>query len=190
MDANAKLDSTLHEMSENGRFLLNLVRRQSLVIFNQLPICKGKVTRHRITKNGEEKAALDYIIGCDMLATFVENVLIDEDRIFTLTKYTTTKGKRQKCLSDHNIMFSSFNLSYEKQVKCKVRKEQFNLKNIECQEAFKTHTEKTTKFTDIFKTKEAFEVQAQKFQRSLKQTLHCCFKKIRVRENNNKTETS
>ena len=188
MDANAKLDSTLHEMSENGRFLLNLVRRQSLVIFNQLPICKGKVTRHRITKNGEEKAALDYIIGCDILATFVENVLIDEDRIFTLTKYTTTKGIRQKCLSDHNIMFSSFNLSYEKQVKCKVRKEQFNLKNIECQEAFKTHTEKTTKFTDIFKTKEAFEVQAQKFQRSLKQTLHCCFKKIRVRENNNKTE--
>ena len=92
MDANAKLDSNLHKMSENGSLLLNLVQRQNLVIFNQLPICKGEVTRHRTTKNGEEKATLDYIVACDKLSTFVENVIIDEDRIFTLTKYSTTKG--------------------------------------------------------------------------------------------------
>ena len=189
MDANAKLESTLHKMSENGRLLLNLVQQQNLFIFNELPICKGMVTRHRITKNGEEKATLDYIVGCDELSTFVENVLIDEDRLFTLTKYSTTNGTKQKCLSDHNVMFSSFNLSYEKQVKCKVRKEQFNLKNVECQEGFKIVTEETTKFTDIFETREAFEAQALKFQRSLKQTLHCCFKKVRIKENNNKSES-
>ena len=57
-------------------------------------------------------------------------------------------------------MFASFNLSYEKQVKCKVRKEQFNLKNVKCQEMFKATTEETTKFTDIFETEDTFEVQA------------------------------
>ena len=117
MDANAKLDSNLHKMSENGRFLLNLVQRQNLVIFNELPICKGQVTRHRITKNNEEKATLEYIVGCDKISTFVENVMIDEERLFTLTKYSTTKGMIKKCLSDHNILFTSFDLSYGKQVK-------------------------------------------------------------------------
>ena len=183
MDANAKLDSKLHKMSKNGRLLLNLVQRQNLVIFNQLPICKGEVTRHRITKYCEEKATLDYIVGCDKLSTFIENVVIDEDRLFTLTKYSTTKGIIKKCLSDHNIMFSSFNLSYDKQVKHTIRREQFNLNNIECQEAFKKITEETTKFTDIFENKEAFEQQALKFQRCVKQTLQMCFKKIRVKQN-------
>ena len=188
MDANAKLDSDLHKISENGKLFLNLVQRQNLVIFNQLPICKGEVTRHRITKNGEEKATLDYIVCCDELSTFVDNVIIDEDRLFTLTKYSTTKGTRKKVLSDHNIMFASFNLSYDKQIKHAIRKEQFNLKNIECQEAFKTVTEETTKFTDIFNNKEAFKLQALQFHRCLKQTLHLCFRKIRVRQNNNFNE--
>ena len=38
-----------------------------------------------VPKYCEEKATLDYIVGCDKLATFVENVIIDEERLFTLT---------------------------------------------------------------------------------------------------------
>ena len=93
--------------------------------------------------------------------------MIDEERLFTLTKYSTTKGMIKKCLSDHNILFTSFDLSYGKQVKHAIKREQFNLNNTECQELFKTLTDETTKFTDILKNKEAFKLQALKFQRCL-----------------------
>ena len=159
-----------------------------MVIFNKLPICKGEVTRHRITKNSEEKATLDYVLGCDGLSTFVETMLIDEERLFTLTKYVTTSGMRKQCMSDHNPLFSTFNLSYDKQVIHSNRREQFNMKNKECQEAFRLETENTNKFTDVFAKSEPFEVKALKFQRCLKQTVQKCFRKIRVRGNERETE--
>ena len=56
MDANAKLDSNLHKMTENGRFMLGMVQRQNLVILNNLAVCTGQITRQRITREREEKA--------------------------------------------------------------------------------------------------------------------------------------
>ena len=38
MDANAKLDSNLHKMTENGRFMLGMVQSQNLVILNNLAV--------------------------------------------------------------------------------------------------------------------------------------------------------
>ena len=46
MDANAKLNSEIHPMTENGRLMAGLVERQNLVILNNLPICNGQITRH------------------------------------------------------------------------------------------------------------------------------------------------
>ena len=91
-------------------------------------------------------------------------------------------------MSDHNPLFSTFNLSYDKQVNHSNRREQFNMKNKECQEAFRLETENTNKFTDVFAKSEPFEVKALKFQRCLKQTVQKCFRKIRVRGNERETE--
>ena len=188
MDANAKLDSEFHKMTENGRLMLDVIERQNLVILNKLPICKGQITRHRITKNKEEKAILDYTLTCNELSYFVENMMIDEGRLFTLTKYVTTKGIKSECKSDHNPLFSSFNLTYEKQAKQSNRKEIFNLKDKDCQEAFNEETESTTKFTEVFEKKEPFEKQAGKFQRCLKQSIQKCFRKVRIRTVERETE--
>ena len=76
MDANAKLDSEIHEMSENGKLLQGLVKRQNMTILNKLSMCKGQITRQRITKNKVEEAILDYVLTCDNLANFVETMTI------------------------------------------------------------------------------------------------------------------
>ena len=156
MDANAKLDSEFHKMTENGRLMLEIVERQNLVILNKLPMCKGKITRHRITKNKEEKAILDYTLTCNELANFVETMMIDDGRLFTLTKYVTTKGIKSECKSDHNPLFCSFNLAYERQAKQSNRREIFNLKDEDCQKAFNEETDLTTKFTEVFEKDEPF----------------------------------
>ena len=188
MDANAKLDSNLHKMTENGRFMLGMVQRQNLVILNNLAVCTGQITRQRITREREEKAILDYILTCEQLANHVEKMLIDEERLFTLTKYVSTKGIRRKCVSDHNPLFCSFNLSYQEQSIQLKRKEIFNFKNKEGQVLFKNETEETTKFTDVFENKDTFEKQTQKFQRCLKQSVQKNFPKLRVRKAEKKSE--
>ena len=132
MDANAKLDSEFHKMTENGKLMLEIVERQNLVILNKLPICQGQITRHRITKYKEEKAILDYTLTCNELSNFVETMMIDDGRLFTLTKYVSTRGFKSECKSDHNPLFSSFNLEYETKAKQSNRREIFNLKDEEC----------------------------------------------------------
>ena len=181
MDANAKLDSEFHKMTENGRLMLEIVERQNLVILNKLPMCKGKITRHRITKNKEEKAILDYTLTCNELANFVETMIIDDGRLFTLTKYVTTKGIKSECKSDHNPLFCSFNLAYERQAKQSNRREIFNLKDEDCQKAFNEETDLTTKFTEVFEKEEPFEMKTLKFQRCLKQSIQKCVRKVRIR---------
>ena len=67
MDANAKLGKKVisedaNDMSENGRLLSDLIERESLVLSNISPLCQGVNSRHRVTKENEEKSILDYIL--------------------------------------------------------------------------------------------------------------------------------
>ena len=55
MDANAKVGNKVvpgdpHEVSDNGKLLLDLVERQNLRILNSSPKRSGVVTRHRATE--------------------------------------------------------------------------------------------------------------------------------------------
>ena len=98
---------------------------------------QGTITRQRNLKNREEKSVLDYILVCDILINYVTSMLIDEVRLFTLTKFVSTRGVIKRTKSDHNILFCNFNLSYSYEICSKRRHEIFNLKNVECQELFK-----------------------------------------------------
>ena len=188
MDANAKLESEIQELSRNGQYLLDLASRQNLKILNNSEFCKGKITRHRITKNKVEKSILDYILVCDILSNYFTSMLIDEERLFTLTKFVSTRGVIKPTKSDHNILYCSFNLTYKKEILPQRRQEIFNLKNRDCQEAFTEETENTNKFTEIFNKEEPFEKKTMKFQRCLNQSIRKCFRKVRVMKKDKETE--
>ena len=134
LDANAKVGKNIipldpNEISENGKLLVDLIKRENLQIQNISPLCRGTITRQRITKRGDEKSILDYIITCDKLNELIE--LIDEEQNFSLMKYASIKGKQKIVKSDHNVMFASFDLHYQN-VNCKKpRRELFNLKYLQ-----------------------------------------------------------
>ena len=157
MDANAKIETNFQKLSENEKYMSYLCSRQNLEILNKSNACKGLITRHRITQNKEEKSVLDYILVCDILSNYFRSMLIDEERIFTLTKFVSSRGIIKQTKSDHNILYCNFDLSYRKEPQAMLRKEVFNLKSLGGQELFKNETENTSKFTDIFRSEEPFE---------------------------------
>ena len=64
MDANGKVENTCiqgdpNNMSANGRLLVDLIRRENLVLVNSSPVCSGVITRHRVTQEKVEKSILD-----------------------------------------------------------------------------------------------------------------------------------
>ena len=126
------------------------------------------------------------MLVCEELYTFFETLMIDDQRKHTLTKYATTKGVKTKVISDHNPMFAKFAMNYEKSRQSAPRRKIFNLKNKECQQSFYETTSHGEKLQSCFQSNNSFENQSNKFFKSLDDTLHKCFKKIRVRKSGQK----
>ena len=117
MDANAKVGKSVlkddpNEESANGKLLLDMVERQNLRILNVSEKCSGVITRQRVTVERMEMSVIDYIIGCDEIVTFLDEMMIDDERNYVLTKYATSNGFRKKVESDHNSLFARFILKY------------------------------------------------------------------------------
>ena len=75
LDANAKLGASIiqgdpNEMTDNGKIMLNIIKRNNLIIANATDKCSGTITRHRVTKDTEEKAVLDYLLFCEKLEPY------------------------------------------------------------------------------------------------------------------------
>ena len=185
LDANAKVGSPVivsdpNEQSNNGKLLMEMIKRQNLFLLNATDLCKGKITRHRTTKNGEEKSILNYIIVCETLFLKLVKMLIDDERIHTLTKYVSTRGRVQKSESDHNLLFCQFDLSYRSKNSKEDRRTIFNFKNAESQEMFHEITSKSDIFVDIVESKNCVEEKSNLFVQSLNRIFSQTFKKIRV----------
>ena len=194
LDANAKLGPTIingdpNERSENGEILLGVVKRNNLTIANTSIKCSGTVTRHRITKEKEEKSVLDYIIFCEILEPLFDTMLIDEAQNHILTKYVTTKGSRKHIKSDHNVIYANFSLQYNR-MKSKMKKEFFNFKNRENQENFFKITSETKKFSNCFRNDDSLEIKSNKFFKTLNDAFHTCFKKIRIKSKSTNIDPS
>ena len=181
MDANAKLGKCIipgdpHDMSDNGKILSDLITRQNLCVLNADPMCKGVITRHRSTKQSEEKSVLDYIICCQVLRQYLEHMMIDENKTHVLTKYSSRRGKQTIIKSDHNLLQGTFSISYNK-VKRKVVREVFNFKTIEGQKKFFEITDNTKQFSDCFSNENlSFQSQTNKFWKRMKGAFHQSFK--------------
>ena len=185
MDANAKLGNEIikddcNSMSENGRLMYEIIESESLSVLNSSSLCSGVITRYRETTKGIEMAVLDYVLACDRLATFLDSMLIDEQRVLTLTKYATTKGVKSVVKSDHNILFAKFSLEYKKLNSKKPRQEVFNLKNEACKELFTVATEQNRKLSECFVSGGNFADQCKNFFKTIDGVLYKCFKKVRI----------
>ena len=186
LDANAKLGSEIiksdpHNITENGQLLLDLMDRQNLSVVNAMDICTGVITRERITKARVEKSVIDFIIVCGKMKEFVKSMMIDDERIHVLTKYASKTGVRKHKVSDHNVLVCKFSIHVESKL-VTLRKEYFQLKNIDNQRKFYLETTQTDKLSSSFNNQRSFPHNANVFFRNLKSCIHQNFKKIRIKK--------
>ena len=186
MDANSKLGPTLikgdpHKQSENGKILAEIIERNSLVVMNGDAKCKGRITRRRITKKTKEESVIDLVIVSENIAQVIEQVEIDEERNYVLTKYTKTKNGVKITESDHHSIITRIKANWKRDIKCD-RKEIYNLKDEASLALFKEFTSNGNFLSEVFEDEnKCVDVKSKQFIKRLKFCLSKCFKKIRIK---------
>ena len=115
LDANAKLGNKIipgdpNDMSPNGRLFLDIITRNNLFLVNSSELCKGIITRKRSTINGDEESVIDYLLTSDGIKSFLVEMIIDEERVNTLTKFASEQGNKDIKPSDHNVITGEFSI--------------------------------------------------------------------------------
>ena len=96
-----------------------------------------------------------------------------------LTKIRKTKNGIIVKESDHNVLLSEFNTSYNSDKKSK-KMELYNIKNLECHKNFKEYTSKNNMLSSVFDSEDDLNNQTQRFSKKLDGCIKHNFKKVRV----------
>ena len=184
LDANSKIGmenipSDPHHISANGQMLMDIVKRNGLIVVNSTNKCSGVITRIRKTLMLEEKSVLDYFIVCPRFFQLIISMEIDEERKFVLTKYSNRMGKKCVKESDHNPLFCKLNVKWDKKIP-QERKEIFKLKDKEGLHLFSRLTSNCPKLVQLSQNSSNFPDDAEKWMKKIEDIKHKSFKKIRL----------
>ena len=192
MDANSKLGPNYipndpHMMSPNGKILIDIIERHALIVANGTDKCSGLITRQRSTSKRTEQSCIDLLMFSSDLQNSFESLLIDEARIYVLTRITNTKKGVVKKESDHNALISKFNLNVNLPESLK-KSEVYNLKNSECQKKFFKYTSDTKMLSSVFDSKDDLNILANRFIKKLDGCIKKSFRKVRVNKHKESEE--
>ena len=173
----------------NGKmFKAFLSKHPHLKVVNSLELCEGLITRKRTTKKRTETAVLDFFVVCQQVLQFVERMVVDEDKRYVLSNYSSSKGIFCKTDSDHNTLVLYLSLSlpvFENE-----RKELFNFKNEACQQSFTELTENSSALSKCFMNDDNIHTQANKWMKKLNGFFQQSFRKIRMTKKQKPTKIS
>ena len=162
----------------NGKLLeLFLQRNKGMTLVNSLPLCKGLITRKRMTENRREQAAMDFFIVCKKVLPLVIKMHVDEQGEHQFSNFHGIQHNGKVIESDHAMTQLKHKIQFA-HVK-PTRTKSFNFKSDNCQKYFKSVTTNTNVFTSCFETTESFPDQVRKWQRNLKLSINQSFYKIR-----------
>ena len=184
MDCNAKLGGNIikgdpHDMSGNGKLLWDIVQRRDCTVVNATEKCKGIITRSRMKGGIKEESVIDFVIVNALLVPHIEEMEIDESKTKALTRYR----KGIPVPSDHNHIKCTFNISLEKRTT--PRQEVYCLRSEKGLKEFKEKTTHTKKFSSCFSEEGDIQIEGKKWLKTLKKTIHLCFKKVRITQQKN-----
>ena len=118
----------------------------------------------------------------------LSKMIIDEERNFCLSNFAQFKKNKRVVETDHNLMIAEFTISVPKRKPERI--EMFNLRNRVCLEAFSKETEENLQLVECLENDLPFEIQCRKWLKTFNATLHKCFKKVRVVNNDKKKDTN
>jgi hypothetical protein len=189
MDANSKLGSEYipddpKPQSKNGQMLANVVDENDLIVVNGTEKCSGLITRHRTTVNGVEESVIDFFIVCRRFFDMINSLLIDEKRIYCLTKFSSKTGNKNIKESDHNMFILNMNISWDTAFEDTVeRNEIYNYKNKDDFENFKEMTSDNSALRNCFnEDEEDLNTACNRWFSTLNSIIKKCFKKIRIKK--------
>ena len=116
-DANSRLGYNffgpdLNPQNENGRIFQEfLERNKNITLLNSHPSCEGYITRCRKVKDKYERSIIDFILICDKILPFFQNMIIDEDKKWALTNFRGKEARRPSVKSDHNVLKANFHIN-------------------------------------------------------------------------------
>ena len=142
------------------------------------------ITRKRVLENRIEEAVLDFFLINEKLRPFFKSLLIDEERKFCLSNLAQIKKNKRIIETDHNAMIGEINLKVDKRKP--IREEMLNLRNRDCQKAFKEASEDNPELLNCFENNLPIQVQSKKWMKRLNVLLHGSFKKVRIVNNKKK----
>ena len=158
----------------NGKLFKKFLKEHPyLCVVNSLDICEGIITRRRKLKNKTEEAVLDFFVVCEKIKTFIEKMIIDDNKEYPLSRYT----KDGKTDSDHNTLIFHMKLNFIQ--KRKDRIEMFNFRNLEGQEKFSNLTETKNELLKCFLNSNNLSKQSNEWFRNLFKYFQQSFVKIR-----------
>ena len=115
-DMNARIEKnelksgTIEDTSTNGKLLKAVVEKYQLEVLNFHPNTVGKWTRIQKKKKAIEKSIIDYIMVEENLKHRIEEMIIDEDKLYTPWRVIFRKKERQIIFSDHTAMITTVNI--------------------------------------------------------------------------------
>ena len=165
--------------NKNGKMFMDFLERNpTLIVVNSLQVCEGLITRKREVQGKIEESVLDFFIINEKMRPFLQKMLIDEDRKFSLSNFAQMRQNKRVIESDHNPIIVDLNIHYSKRKPERI--EMFNLKNEACQEKFKSETENNSELLNVFSTDLPFQVQSKQWLKIFNSVLYKCFKKVRI----------
>ena len=188
-DANAKLGSEIIEgapnpISENGKLLNGMIQRQNLsIINNSKKCCGGPITRSRTKKNSriKESSCIDYIFVSEDMEKCLESAFIDSKQLYSLTKYTNSKGKPCIKKSDHYTLIATFKVEVKENKPA--RREIFKLRDAEGLMKFSELTENCDRLRKCIRETDGVEENCNRWYKEIEKILHQSFRKIRISSN-------
>ena len=194
MDGNLWAGSSLikddpNPCNANGKLFKEFLNKHPhLKVVNSLELCEGLITRKRTTKRRTETAVLDFFVVCEQVLQFVERMVVDEEKRYVLSNYSSSEGIMRKTDSDHNtlVLYLSLNLPvFENE-----RREIFNFKNNDCQQTFFDLTENSTTLSQCFINDDNIQDQSNRWIKKLNGLFQQSFKKIRMTKKQKPTKLS
>ena len=81
--------------NDNGKYFAHFLEKyDNITLLNSHPSCEGQITRSHTLKDKTEKSILDFMLVCNKLLPFFQNMSIDEAKQYSLTNFQA-KGPRK-----------------------------------------------------------------------------------------------
>ena len=183
-DANSKLGPNIipndpHPMSENGKLLDGMIRRQRLIIVNNSEKCVGgPITRKRFVNRKIEESCIDFVLASEALGKTLLQAAIDKPQVYALTKYSSTKGNPCVKRSDHYSIIATFSIKEKSPMH--IQEEIFKLRDKDGLERFRQMTDNNPNLRQYFQSNENIEESCGRWYKHIDKIIHQCFKKVRL----------